>query len=97
MRAAGLILMAVGVALAAWGFAPTRRVPRQHRARVRRARARLIWDVCVDLPARLFYMSLFVLAPRNVSPGARIPRQQARRMVAAISPRTARRSVGKNR
>lgn len=61
-----------------------------------RASLRFVWDVTVGILGTLVF-ACFVLAPRNVSPTARIPRPQARRMVARLDSRTATSMVRRSR
>lgn len=55
----------------------------------RRAVWLYLWEMLRQLPG-LIVFSAWMLAPRHVLPGQRIPRPRARRMVQALNPQQAR-------
>lgn len=71
-----------------------RRSRRPAGAAERRAAWRLLWDLGRGA-ASLVVFAAWMLAPRHVMPGQRIPRPRARRMVRAMSPARARRMTRK--
>ena len=85
-----LILMSLGAALIVVHLIGRRQG--LHSPADRRAALRLLWDLTIGALA-LFIFSSWMLAPRHVLPGQRIPRPKARRMVQAMSSDDARKLI----
>ena len=58
----------------------------------RRAAARFLWDMLAG-SAAVTVFACYMLAPRHVLPGQRIPRPKARRMVRAMNAADARKMI----
>ncbi len=85
------LLMTVAVLLILLHLAGRRRWQAMNRTE-RRAAWRLLADLARAVPVVALF-AMFMIAPRHVAPGQRIPRPKARRMVQAMDADTARKLV----
>lgn len=98
-----VLLMIIGSVIAIYGYArrlsttttrPSAGAP--GRTVTTRAALRFVWDILFGI-VQVFVFACFALAPRGVTPGQRIPRLQARRLVDPMSAAKARQIAGRTR
>lgn len=87
-----LIMMFVGFSLIVYRLTAGRRPADPAARTVARARLRFAWDLLAGAWS-LGIFSAYMLAPRHVMPGQRIPRPKARRMVRPIHASEARKLI----